>query len=994
MLGMVNNLKRHATPFHKIHTHPGGRRTRISRFHISFVVLAALVLLASCGGSSTGLMTDTPSETFMGIQDGDFKAVRFNEAGYRDSALNPTLDLQTTINDDTTTVVVSIDDIDQMYGVALNLHYDVDRYTPVNTSFSGLVDEPIELSVSKGDYVALAQASLTGTAVRSGEFATVTFLNAPNKTVSASGDAHLMEVSSAYEAPQLDAANYLDGFMVTKATAEDGNPATAMVYGVFAAGDGDQNGESSGADLTPMVALQWFNETVSDTNRAPAVVDYDGNGEVSAQDLAVLGAHFGEVTSRIEFLLGDDDAFADTDAAVFDIAWADGTYAAPTPGADLPDWTGVYRTWAPEFTLAQLQAADTNTDGTVYVSARAANDSGVGPAFTGMELTYTAINDNFIITGFDAEITNGATTPVAEGGTLDVLANEGLTFDVTGMSGTYDGTPFTPADHTAVPGTEYDDTLAGIAATVTWTAELDGAMLATTEGVVDPMQATGTGLSAMVFPDDDPDYGAGTPEGTLVVTLPASGTQIPTAVTYNMDVNVDTDPRVPVISQIMSDQGAVGGGNWYLNTAGETIVSASFTFGTIVVAEANYGDMTAQLFNLGTGPSIDFTVVPVGDSPEVGTASIRENPETPGEFQLIGVVGIQVVPGDTYALRISVPDGADAWWTSINKPGDLFEVAPPPDPADFVTMPGASEVGPGNDDLWIYYPDPRMRRNPNVEFTDGTVIPEDTNAYLDILKSDGEEFALTNLGESGSVEPAIPFPEAIVISGTDPTTITSTTTGEAGVSVASRTPNYVVLDIAVLTPTGMMTTENYAFKVFGAATDQADWPNLGTGTFDVAPMDISPPMVDGVDFGINVFTNAARGDLDLASRDYTGKNLNASTYGTNEPDVLFVEFSGGRSDDTTGANNVELIIENTGSMARMTVPMSIRAVGLGIGDFNRIGIRDFVAEDFTNPGQAGWPGVLDPGNTFNVILNSPLQAGTDDFTFGDVLVVTGVNPNP
>jgi hypothetical protein len=997
MLGLVQIFIQQAAPFNTFHTHPGGRRMRISRLHFSIVVLVALALLASCGGSSSALFgnQDTSQGAFMGIQNGDFKAVRYNETGYRDSALNPTLDLQTSASGDTTTVTVAIDDSNPMYGVAMDLLYDTSKYTPVDVTFSGLVADPVELSVTKADYVALGQASLDGQSKRSGQFAVVTFKNEACKTVSADGDPYNALINRTYNAPQLIVANQFSGFHLNKATAEDGSPATADIYGLFAMGDGDQNGEANISDLTPMVSYGWFLESVSDTNFAPAIVDYDANGEVSVADLSMLGDHFGESCTGIEILLGDDATFADTDVAVDTISWAESNFTDPASGVVSTNWPTIYRHWAVEGDLAALQAADTNADGTVYVSARSVNATGVGPAFPGMALTYVSIDNRFIINNFAAEIVGDATTPVVDGATLGVLANEGLTLNVAGISGTFSGVPFTPADRgTVVPAADYDTTLASVAALVHWQAGLDAGMIATTAGVANPASVTGTGQTVAIFPDDDPDYGAGNPEGTLVVTLPVSGTQIPAAISFNMDVNVGVDGRVPVFSAITTDQGQVAGGdNWYLSSTGQTVVQGTFQFGSIAVAEADYVDIKVQLVNLDGGASLDFTVIPSTGTQTVGTAMIRET-MTPGTFAVSALVGLDVIPGATYGLRISVPDGTDAWWTSINKPGAFLEVAPPPTPVVFKTMPPAAGVGPATDDLWIYYPDPRMRRNPAVNVAGSDITPVDNTAYLDTIKNNGAEFSLTALGDPHSVTPVQYFPSVIMIPGANADTITSTTTGEAGVTVAVRTPNYIIVDIAAITPLGAATSEQYAFKVFGAAAEQANWPNLGTGTFTVAMMDIFDNVI-GADFGINIFDGSGRGDLLLADRDYTGKILNASNVLTAAPDLLYVELSGGRSDSMTDTDNVQLIIENANTSARMTVPLSIRAVGIGTDALYRIGIHNFVAEDFTNAGQPGWPGVLNPGVNFHLLLDAGTQPGSDDFDFGDtdVLTVVGVNPN-
>ena len=150
---------------------------------ISLLVLALILGAVACGGGSAGLV-DTElalaDEVFIGIQNGDFKAVRYNDNGYRDSALNSSMDLAPVDSGDTTTVAIAINDTEPMYGVTLDLHYDPARYSPVEVNFGEMISEPVELAVTRiSGLVALGQVDISGEAVRSGEFATVTFAHTP-----------------------------------------------------------------------------------------------------------------------------------------------------------------------------------------------------------------------------------------------------------------------------------------------------------------------------------------------------------------------------------------------------------------------------------------------------------------------------------------------------------------------------------------------------------------------------------------------------------------------------------------------------------------------------------------------------------------------------------------------------------------------------------------------------------------------------------------------
>src|SRR5215213_2743019 len=148
------------------------------RYSVSLTLIALLVLTfiaASCGGNSAQFAGGA-NDQFQGITQGDFKAVRYNGTGDRDSDLNATLALQTQTVGDTTTVKVAISDNSASSGVTMDLIYDASRYSPEQVEFEGLLETPIQLYVTKlSGVVALGQVTTGDSAVLSGEFATVIF---------------------------------------------------------------------------------------------------------------------------------------------------------------------------------------------------------------------------------------------------------------------------------------------------------------------------------------------------------------------------------------------------------------------------------------------------------------------------------------------------------------------------------------------------------------------------------------------------------------------------------------------------------------------------------------------------------------------------------------------------------------------------------------------------------------------------------------------------
>ena len=961
---------------------------------ISLLVLALILGAVACGGGSAGLV-DTElalaDEVFIGIQNGDFKAVRYNDNGYRDSALNSSMDLAPVDSGDTTTVAIAINDTEPMYGVTLDLHYDPARYSPVEVNFGEMISEPVELAVTRiSGLVALGQVDISGEAVRSGEFATVTFAHTPARDVSkVTAAAHSTLVDAAYTATQL--TTQPDGFVALNDEITDAAPGTFKIWAIFATGDGDGNGESNISDLTPMVSYGYFGETVADDYFGPAAVDYDMNGEVNISDITPLGVHLGEATNGIEILLGDSATFAGTETVASTLNWTDG--AAASPGGAITDWDDVFTTWTGAVTLADAEAADTNDDGFIYVSARSTDGTTPATACDGLEMHFQTFEEGFVITGFDFGIIREDLTEedYNDGDTATLIAGEEITLNITGISGTYDpGTgavAFTPADAGGtVPQTEYDNALADAITQAHWTAttnDLTDPTFWRTDTVLDPATSDGSGIAAVVFPDDDPESDATFPEGTLAVQMDATtGSFIPAAIPYAISLDVDENTGAPVINDLWTDfeQEDPPSEDWKVRETGNTVIQASFDFGDGGVP-GDLSTVTAELFDFDS-PLSPVMLTYTAENFNSGEFNIVDNPDPgvhPGDYIFGCLVGAQMIPDHHYMVRINSDE-----WTSVNKPGYGLHVEGVPTEVEFEIVP--NYYGTPVDYMQVLYPDPHMRRDPRVtiDLIGGSVDPVDPAGYMDVIRDMGEEFPLTIIGTDV-------FPQITVIEGTDPSAIGATTAGISGVYVTERDPGKCVADIATITPPDPGSEKSYVFKLFGAAAVPADRPALGRGAFIVPEFMIDPGMPVGVDWGLNIFGRAATA---LGDRDFSDKNLNGSTVGGAQPDVFFVEFSGGTVHDYGGTSNVSVMFEDIDTAKQMSVDLNVRIAGLGGSEINMISVHTVVPDDFTNPGAPGWPGIFNPGATFDVSLDDPTEPGID-FTFpeADRMIVTGTNPN-
>ncbi|GEM_PF-2142963 len=954
----------------------------------SLALLAMLVGLVACGGGTSGLIDADLSadDAFMGITSDDFKVVRSNDAGYRDSALNRTLDLQSVSRGDVTVVTISVTDTDPMYGVTLELNYDPSKYNPQSVEFMGLVDTPIELATTRvNGLVAAGQVDVNGPAVRSGEFVTVTFANEPSRVNKATSAVHAFALDHLYEPGTMETAGGgIAGWTYTEP--EEGDPGPYTLHATWAVGDGNSDGGTTIADITQIIAHGYYEvSNVVDDDFAPATADYNGDGRVTVADITPIGQNIEAFYSEIHIAIGDDDEFLadDTPLVVLDRE-TDSTAPIPPFTAPTTDWDEVFRNWSGEIADADM-AANKNASNEYWLAARLSDgtDHGdwtvLGPYIhgDGPPPPPDFVVDTFTITATGA--TGGTGSEGAHhflnGDDIMAPANSTLDLALFSIAGTYQGTPFDGDDGTA-PTAEYDTALAAAADLLTWTPENAGHedMWMTADVLVI------TDSTATVFPDDDEEAAA---EGTLEVTMGTSGTFVPGDISYEFDVDVDADPVAPEIMDIETSAGE-DGTDWFLNQAGNTDIVCQFNFGTGGEPDPLSG-VGAALFDLtDMSEAVAFTYT--ADPPGTNEFQILTNPGPESSHILLANLGGgNVVSGHTYCVRIM-----DGVYNSVNKPSSWLTVAGPPPAVTFSTIPVDGNVNPDDDSLWIFYPEPKIRRNPRATYNIATdeIQPEDQEAYDDIIRmykgveEPADEFFYENAG--GTLHPKV-----IVVMDSDPSGIDYDDAGEAGVVKAYTCPGYLVVDIAVLTTGGGPGTEpeDYGFAVF-----TADEYRLGGGNFTVHFDPFTPLDPTGIDWGINIYDDAARGDL-VGPPMYTLHEVSGPSALSTTPDVLWVEFGqgviGNFDEPQADAPNcmVRLHHDTEGDLDLMWDPRMITGGAGGI-----IMVHGFQPLDWSVPGSPGVGGPLDTGLFFDVQLVDPTGAVTYE-TLPNQLAVTGANPN-
>ncbi len=274
-----------------------------------------------------------------------------------------------------------------MRDVMVHLEFDETRFSPVSSEFAGLVENCLELAITDfAGIVPLCQSSFDEPMQRRGQFAEVVFDNRPMMQIRRASAIHSTPVNTAYDAPQIGFPK--SGFEVTKSFAADSDPANFTIFSIFATGDGDDNKETNLADIAGLIIPGNYNVAVTPTNFGSAASDYDSNGETNLADLAQIAMHYQETYTGIEVMLGNTAALGGTDI-LRTLTFESGVKSSRT-GAPFSttDWAEVYRTWDDSITIDEMIAADTDEDGTVYISARVTDGTTQGTAFTGVPLTY------------------------------------------------------------------------------------------------------------------------------------------------------------------------------------------------------------------------------------------------------------------------------------------------------------------------------------------------------------------------------------------------------------------------------------------------------------------------------------------------------------------------------------------------------------------------------------------------------------------------------
>jgi hypothetical protein len=600
------------------------------------------------------------------------------------------------------------------------------------------------------------------------------------------------------------------------------------------------------------------------------------------------------------------------------------------------------------------------------MSAVLADGSDVGTPMAAVPITVgVPLPADFVIDGFDLEITNstggsgsGGTTDYEDGDNALVVANDTVNINITGISGAYQGNPFTPADAGgAVPQAEYDTALDAAAGLIGITLGLAGDANARFTGPVMVITGTGASRTGVVFPDHDPESVGPTAEGTMMVSLPASGTFVPAQVDINLTVDVDVDVDAPQFTTILpTPDGVDGDGNTLLSGVTSTMVVMNGTWGAGGAPGTIDGTTApAQLFdfNLGSGADMTFTSDPPDAAMEYRVADTGG-----GNFVLTAMISPNdITLGSVYTIRLNSPV-----FNSVNLPGTWLAVSPPP-PAEELNMLPGNTLPPDVDDFFLIYQNPKIRRIPQVipDILSGNVDPENADGFGDVFNSDTAEFQV-------ATDAPNLYPQITIIQGTDPNTINQGTASIGTEVIFETQPHRIGVDIAAyVDPGGVDPPVDYALKVWGKPTTPGDLNtrvNLGFATFQVLGLAPALPAIVGVDFGMNVFdagggppTGGSDDDrtdnTNIAGRDFTTKafsTLNLPVFeGPGAPATFFVEFNGGRvgSAPAPGDPNPDVVVvfERFADGATRSHALDVRVSGLGGGGLNFLGHTVFSTAD-------------------------------------------------
>ncbi|MCB1216131.1 hypothetical protein KDL44_01980 [bacterium] len=1019
-------------------------------------VLCILILLiaASCSNSkNVGLSQPDDQRNATGISVDSFEITRYNAAGFEDASLNPSIDAYIEQVGSETALVINVDEQDVDRTIALNVEFDGINMHYSRTEFHGLLggdDDVLGASFGLTDSVQLGQ-----TAIRdydpgsiSGRFATIYFAPGASRNTSAV----IGDVYKSSTGVEVNRCGTNPNFVADEVTENE-----AWFTNAWMMADGDQNGQCTIADITPIGI--YLNQSC-ESNPLATRADYDNNGTVTISELTPLGVHLNEGVSGYRVGLRDDGSGSTTLSAEKTLdPSADAIAATGTPA--VADLRTIFRHYnvASIFTAGEISAADVNGTNGVEICVVPGNTNGDGTlAFVPWGGGDGPTGNEIVISSFDIQmvgVTGGNGTPddIFDNGIAggSVTANASVSFQLNSISGTFDGLAFTPT--TLADGMtqgHYDAALAAVRDNTAWTFGTAGAagFRSTSEWVHDGaggvIGGTGDPGAGTVFPDYDPESDEFSPEGTLNTFLGnnaslANGTlggnnyvvKVLSDRDYSWTIDVVRDPQQatfgPILKQGFDPQdeyALVIGTRSFFFTADWGELGQPANFDSIEMEIYQVVGRNCTLVN-------DFSFTE--GTPATGEFGIRENSENPGEFVFEYVVnGANLQGSSNYVVR---------WfngvaWTSINMPENkTIPSGPAPAAADLTSIPnsGGYKGSDQTEFLQILYPNPKIRRwsdvvpNPETEAVDiekgvdndGFAVDK-TLAFNDILRTDGDEFAIF-VTPIDSPQGFKIWPQVLIknFTATMETDVTSadipfaTPSGpvywsEPGAASAIILVQHglgrIVVDIKGLPTEGPdFSSINYGFGLF--SPQGSDFLEVGEGTFTMSPFDdtVAP---NAINWGIDAFDREAR---DLDNGNWSNHIVNGNFVNDPvQPFVMWVEFNGGTVYDwvqneekvhkvNTSLDNIYIQVKDVDQPADTRImEVGLRLIGVTpTGTF--LAIHTITNRDFVKipapPPSETW-GILAPGHSYEVSINDRVQ-GSDSFgtDAGDLLVVIGTNPN-
>jgi hypothetical protein len=1041
----------------------------IMRSSYRFAILGAMLLLlfaASCGGSkNVGTLAPPATEdgrVVTGVTLDGFEVIRYNNDGVLDSALNPTLDLDVVDSGNGKALKINVNDVTPQETVLVEVRYNGSVLSAKDVEYHGLVgDEVVTASfLNLADLAAIGQVPIGDAAaeIRSGDFATVYFDNTPQRAVTQVGGGMVFNSDAGagtviYEGttdfPYADTPNIM-------VDVDDGaETVDVMWHTAFIPPDGNGDGTVSLADITPIA--QNFNKQVA-TTWDGVIADYNRDTVVSLADITSVAQNFNTGVEGFNVYVTAGDATEPGATPDQTVLWAD---ADDDAGATVTDGElfPLFNRYTVSYAFADLlPVADASNMVKIWVTPYNGDNLG-NPASVDAEVGEPVPPaDQFVITDYVIQVA-GTGVSGGEGDNNDEFdsdtqaitapANTGVDLSLMQINGTFNGYNFsgdTPpaeldADGQAAFSAAYTTAFGEAVANMTWQFAANDAADAnfrytSTALALDSGDWPVTGAdpgAATVFPDDDDESTGAGAEGLMTTILEASSTGTYTStddlevtvlsnIQYDYTVDVAVDPAAPVMTAYFDELGDPLTEFYYIGTS-TIIIEMDWGSGG---EPADLAETELHLCKVGADGFVDpepANCLALGYTEEevtVGQYTIKPNPEPDTDnFVMTCMISgsdPKIDSGSEYVFRVF--DGTT--WSSINKPETILETTTPPPSAELIPVP--RETFPDVDVLFCFYQDDSatagedesavIRRNPGLEVdtfqTPPQIVPEDEAKFNDLLKQPGQEFPVTYQGGW--------WPQGRVQETTDPqgTGWTNPITGlddpnnidTAIIPSLKTNPGRVGLDLSSITLPGGGTEDQityYAVKFYlddGYEIGNTWFMNHSLGQ---ARDFYGPPV--GVDWGINIFDDAERGDLMLADRDFSDKVVDGNSVLGDPPptpDILWIEWRGGWVYDTQvneegvylldpPSDNVHARVKQVGTEDSFWMELGLRLAGV-TAQGNYLGLHVMTKQAWYKQGDPLWPGKLRPETLYEVQLDDPNFTGID-FTFTDNLNVVGVNPN-